>query len=106
MNQALEEFKSQVLFILAHLPEGEIISYGELARRAGFKNYARQVGQLLKKLPKDTQLPWHRVVNSKHQISFIEGSDVYIQQKQKLEQEGWMVKNQKLIKKEALKSAP
>lgn len=48
MNQASAEFKAQVLFILAHLPIGAVISYGELARQAGHPNRARQVGQLLK----------------------------------------------------------
>ncbi|WP_417553843.1 MGMT family protein [Marinomonas fungiae] len=39
------------------------------------------VGQILKKLPSDTHLPWYRVVNSQHRISFTEGTDAYARQK-------------------------
>lgn len=101
MNQALDEFKSQVLFILAHLPTGKVISYGELARQAGHPNQARLVGRILKTLPPNHALPWHRVVNSKRAISFNEGSDTYNQQRALLEREGWCVVGQRLIAKEA-----
>ena len=100
-NQETEAFKTRVLFVLAHLEEGDITSYGELARQAGNARYARLVGQILKKLPSDTHLPWYRVVNSQHRISFTEGTDTYARQKVKLEQEGWIVVGQKLMQKEA-----
>ena len=102
MNQASAEFKTQVLFILAHLPTGTVISYGELARQAGQPRWARQVGQLLKTLPQGHSIPWHRVVNSQHRISFSEGSDAYLRQRHLLEQEGWIISGQRLITKEAL----
>lgn len=99
-NQETKDFKTRVLFILAQLPYGSVISYGELAKQAGHPNYARLVGQILKKLPIETTLPWHRVVNSKHRISFNEGSDAYLRQKALLEQESWTIVGQKLIQKE------
>ncbi|SBS35250.1 Methylated-DNA--protein-cysteine methyltransferase [Marinomonas aquimarina] len=99
-NQESKDFKARVLFVLAHLPHGSVISYGELAKQAGNANYARLVGQILKQLPRDTSLPWHRVVNSKHRISFSEGSDAYQRQKNLLQQEHWTVVGQKLIQKE------
>ncbi|MCV2402847.1 MGMT family protein [Marinomonas sp. C2222] len=95
-NQAINGFKSQVLIVLNNIQEGQCIAYGELAKQAGFPNHARQVGTLLKNLPKDTKLPWHRVVNAKHHISFIEGSEAYERQKQKLEEEGWVILGNKL----------
>lgn len=99
-NQVTEDFKDRVLFVLAHLPQGSLISYGELAAQAGNPRYARLVGQILKQLPRKTAIPWHRVVNSKHRISFSEGSDAYLRQKALLEQEHWTVVGQKLIQKE------
>ncbi|MBM6550110.1 MGMT family protein [Marinomonas ostreistagni] len=102
MNQASDEFKSQVLFILAHLPAGEVISYGELARQAGQPKQSRLVGHILKRLPAEHTLPWHRVVNSKRAISFLEGSDGYQRQRALLENEGWVIVGQRLITKEAL----
>lgn len=95
-NQAMDNFKSQVLLILSEVPTGECIAYGELAKLAGFPGYARQVGRLMKILPKDTKLPWHRVVNSQRRISFAENTDAYLRQRTKLEQEGWTIIGTKL----------
>jgi methylated-DNA-protein-cysteine methyltransferase-like protein len=95
-NQAMDHFKSQVLLILNEIPTGECIAYGELAKLAGFPGYARQVGRLMKILPKDTKLPWHRVVNSQRRISFAENTDAYLRQRAKLEQEGWTIVGTKL----------
>lgn len=97
-NQAIEEFKTQVLILLDAIPAGQIISYGELARQAGRSGYARQVGYLLKNLPNDTRLPWHRVVNSQGKISFNEGSDAFMKQKILLEKEGWKLVKSTLIR--------
>jgi len=96
-NQAMDHFKYQVLLILNEVPIGECIAYGELAKQAGFPGYARQVGRLMKHLPKDTKLPWHRVVNSQQRISFAENTDAYIRQRTRLEQEGWTIIGTKLI---------
>ena len=95
-NQAMDHFKSQVFLILNEVPKGECIAYGELAKMAGFPGHARQVGFLMKKLPKDTKLPWHRVVNSQRKISFAENTDAYLRQRNKLENEGWIVVGNKL----------
>ena len=50
----------------------------------------------MKKLPKDTKLPWHRVVNAQRRISFAENTDGYLRQKEKLEKEGWVIVGNKL----------
>lgn len=90
-NQAMDEFKSQVFQILHQTQAGECVSYGEIAKQAGFPGYARQVGYVLKSLPKDTMLPWYRVINAQGRISFAEGTDAYLRQKQHLEAEGWLI---------------
>lgn len=95
-NQPIDRFKSQVLLILSEIPKGECIAYGELAKLAGFPGYARQVGQLMKNLPKDTKLPWHRVVNAQRRISFAENTDGYLRQRKRLELEGWLIVGTKL----------
>lgn len=58
------EFARAVFLLLAAIPAGQVISYGELARGAGHPGHARQVGRLMKNLPEDTRLPWHRVIRS------------------------------------------
>jgi methylated-DNA-protein-cysteine methyltransferase-like protein len=98
-NQAIDNFKSQVFLILNNVPHGECIAYGELAALAGFPNHARQVGAIMKNLPKDTNLPWHRVVNAQKRISFPENTEGYLRQKEKLEQEGWVIIGTKLAMK-------
>ncbi|WP_020208394.1 MGMT family protein [Gilvimarinus chinensis] len=59
----------QLYTALAQIPEGCVITYGQLARLAGRPGAARWAGSLVRKLPKDSQLPWHRVVNASGCIS-------------------------------------
>ena len=54
--------------MLAQIPKGKVCSYGELARLAGV-GHARQACYYLRKLPSDTRLPWHRIVNAQGKIS-------------------------------------
>ena len=59
--------KSEVLAIyqvVSQIPHGRVASYGDVAKMAGLPGYARYVGYLLKSLPIDTLLPWHRVIKS------------------------------------------
>jgi len=58
------EFRAAVLRIVARIPEGQLASYGQVAGLAGFPRRPRQVGMILKGLPQDTEVPWHRVVNT------------------------------------------
>ncbi len=74
--------------IVASIPKGKVATYGQVAKAAGYPSHARFVGATLKKLPKDTSLPWHRVINSQGKISFAENSDAYQRQKLRLESEG------------------
>lgn len=55
--------------VLRLIPAGKVVTYGEVAKLAGLGRAARFVGTTLRKLPKDSQLPWHRVVNSQGRIS-------------------------------------
>lgn len=44
----------------AGIPFGEVVSYGEVARRAGYPKHHRAVGRFLRTT--DLDLPWWRVV--------------------------------------------
>ena len=74
--------------IVASIPAGKVATYGQVAKQAGFPNHARYVGATLKKLPKNTSLPWHRVLNAKGEISFPVNSEPYKKQKALLADEG------------------
>lgn len=55
-------FHAQVQEVLADLGVGEVVSYGEVARRAGQPGAARAVGAFLSARGGD--LPWWRVVRA------------------------------------------
>lgn len=82
------EKTTAIFTVIGAIPEGKVSSYGKVAKRAGYKGAARYVGYLLKNLPADSSLPWHRVVNSQGKISFALHSVKYQQQRQYLLAEG------------------
>jgi len=90
------EFNELIWQIVAAIPLGKVLTYGQVAKLCGFPNHARYVGTTLKCLPKGTTLPWHRVVNAKGEISFPRGSEGYHRQLSLLEKEGIAIKNDKL----------
>ncbi len=53
-----------LLTVLAQVPSGSVIAFGELAHMAGYPGKARWAGRVLSQLPGGTALPWHRVVNA------------------------------------------
>ena len=87
MNSELS-IREKIWQIIAYIPEGRVASYGQIACVAGCPNHARLVGNTLRNLPKDTKLPWHRVINSQGRISFPESSGAYQEQRNRLEAEG------------------
>ena len=59
----------RLLTVLAQVPRGRVVAFGDLARMAGYPGRARWVGQVLSKLPSTTTLPWHRVVNAQGNLT-------------------------------------
>ena len=74
--------------VLGTVPSGTVATYGQIAKLAGYPGYARQVGHTLKNLPRDTNLPWFRVVNAQGKSSFPEHTQAFRTQKKLLEAEG------------------
>lgn len=83
-----DENRERFYMVLASIPAGKVITYGQLAAQADQPGKARWVGQMLSHLPNDTKLPWHRVINAQGQLSFVQGSEIYDQQRRLLEAEG------------------
>jgi methylated-DNA-protein-cysteine methyltransferase-like protein len=46
-----------------------VASYGQIARLAGLGGQARLVGYALHALPDGSDVPWHRVVNARGEVS-------------------------------------
>jgi methylated-DNA-[protein]-cysteine S-methyltransferase len=57
-------FEKKVYQMLCRVPAGRVISYGELARRAGYPGAARAVGTAMKKNRLPIVVPCHRVICS------------------------------------------
>lgn len=55
------EFKERVYALVAEIPKGRVMTYGQLAALAGAAWAAWEVGQIAHTGP--TDLPWQRVVN-------------------------------------------
>lgn len=69
------------------IPEGAVASYGHVAEIAGIPRGARQVGYALRHLPKNHDVPWHRVVTSSGKLAFDKSSRAYIRQAKRLAEE-------------------
>ncbi len=74
--------------VVAAIPEGRLVSYGQVAELAGLPGRARWVGRVLSQLPEDSQLPWQRVLRASGQLAFPAGSPRYQRQLQRLQAEG------------------
>ncbi len=85
MDQQLREMVWQTV---AMIPPGKVATYGQIARLCGYPGHARGVGHVLKKLPAETSLPWHRVINAKGEIALPDGSEAGRLQRQRLAAEG------------------
>ena len=81
---------------LMSIPAGTVITYGQLAALAGLPGAARLAGAVLRELPHDTELPWHRVINAQGKISLPENSTAYQVQTQRLTREGVKFTNNKI----------
>jgi methylated-DNA-[protein]-cysteine S-methyltransferase len=57
-------FSRRVLQTLAEVPYGTVLSYGELAAKAGSPKAARAVGRVMAANPFPLVVPCHRVVNA------------------------------------------
>lgn len=69
------------------IPRGRVATYGQIAALAGMRGHARQVGYALHRL-RDPDLPWHRVINARGEISLPPRPDAGELQRELLEREG------------------
>ena len=70
------------------IPKGKVATYGQVATLAGLDGHARQVGYALHALPDRPDVPWHRVINARGEISPRGAGDSHELQRLLLEEEG------------------
>jgi methylated-DNA-protein-cysteine methyltransferase-like protein len=88
MAQYEPDINHRIWQIVALIPSGKVVTYGNVARQAGMPGAARRVGMALRRLPVGTRIPWHRVINAQGRISLPEGSASQLTQRERLEAEG------------------
>jgi methylated-DNA-protein-cysteine methyltransferase related protein len=75
--------------VVRQIPYGKVATYGQVAEIANLPRRARLVGYALFRVAFDSDVPWHRVINARGEISespFRQGGD-YLQ-RSLLEAEG------------------
>ena len=63
-SEAFERF----CLVLSQIPEGRVCSYGKLAQLSEIGG-ARQSCRFLRLLPKNSGLPWYRIVNAQGKLA-------------------------------------
>lgn len=61
MQRVDRQFKNKVYQLVAQIPKGRVMTYGQIAALCGASWAAWEVGQIAHRGP--TNLPWQRVVN-------------------------------------------
>lgn len=90
----MKSFKETVLDIVIKIPKGKVLTYGEVASKAGSKNASRAVGNIMAS-NQDKTVPCHRVVRGDGSMGAYNG----LQGKSKeeiLKREGVVIKNGKV----------
>lgn len=83
----MQPFTEKVVEVIRNIPEGRVMTYGQIARVAGSPRAARQVVRVLHSMSRKYRLPWHRVINSKGRIA-LQDDESYQVQLLSLESEG------------------
>lgn len=93
MPAADHQFRDRVLAVVAQIPRGKVMTYGQIAALCGSPRAARIVGGIAHY--GDPNLPWQRVVNREGGLAtgYPGGTEG---QRQHLAQEGVEIKNYRL----------
>jgi methylated-DNA-protein-cysteine methyltransferase-like protein len=79
---------ASIYSMVRRIPCGRVATYGQIAELAGLEGHARQVGYALHALPSGSDVPWHRVINARGEISPRTAGDSHELQRLLLEAEG------------------
>ncbi|RHW40304.1 MGMT family protein [Neobacillus notoginsengisoli] len=83
----MSPFTKRVIELIAQIPPGKVMTYGQIAKFAGSPRAARQVVRILHSMSSKYSLPWHRVVNAQGEIA-IRDEEASGYQRFMLEEEG------------------
>lgn len=83
----MSDLYRRIYAVVHQIPSQQVATYGQIARIVGGCT-ARTVGYAMAALPCDTDVPWHRVINSQGKISPRRSREGGLRQRQLLEGEG------------------
>lgn len=92
------EFDRSVYVELVRVPPGELVTYGELARRIGRPGAARAVGGAVGRNPLPIFIPCHRVVAANGRLGGFGAGLPW--KKALLKHEGWHIENDRVSRDE------
>lgn len=92
----MQPFTAKVVEIIKQIPEGKVMTYGQIAKVAGSPRGARQVVRTLNTMSKKYNLPWHRVINAKGEVA-IQDDEIKEEQKERLLAEGVVFKREYVV---------
>lgn len=95
MSISQKKFDIAIWETVSSIAAGHVMSYGEVARAAGYPRHARMVSKAMSR--STTALPWYRVVRSDRTLAFKLDSEAYHKQKVLLEEEGVQFLNGKVV---------
>lgn len=87
----MKNFYQHVYDLVAQIPYGRVMTYGQVAVLLGKPTAARAVGYALHQTPAGVNIPWQRVINAQGKISPRGAADILHEpqlQRMLLEQEG------------------
>ncbi len=90
MSAEIASVYSRIYRCIQRIPEGKVATYGQIAKLIEASG-ARQVGYALSSTPADMNLPWHRVINAKGEISQRSDGKADSEQQTRLLAEGVML---------------
>lgn len=83
-----EGVHARFLAVVRRIPRGRVATYGQVASLAGLPGRARQVGWALHSSGSAGDVPWHRVINARGEVSPRSAPGYERLQQQLLQREG------------------
>ena len=88
MPDSIDSQRARIYSVVSLIPKGYVTTYGQVAVFAGIPGQARQVGYALAALGEAHDVPWHRVINAKGEVSQRAHADDVERQRALLKGEG------------------
>ena len=90
-----EKFDKAIWETVSGIRRGRVMSYGQVARVAGFPRHARMVSKAMSRSLEP--LPWYRVIRSDRTLAFEVGSELYNKQHSLLVKDGVKIIDGKVV---------